>query len=118
METAPAVEPGGLRREVGLAEFTTWKVGGPADWFAEPGSEEELIALAAWARCEGMPFRCIGAGSNLLIHDGGLEGLTAGGDGHGSGFPAQTLPADGSTARLQAVLHCRPDGPGPQRSRS
>jgi UDP-N-acetylmuramate dehydrogenase len=76
METAPAVEPGGLRRQVGLAEFTTWKIGGPADWFAEPGSEEELIALAAWARAEGMPFRCIGAGSNLLIHDDGLEGLT------------------------------------------
>lgn len=69
-------EPDGLRRGVGLADYTTWKVGGPAEWFAEPGSEAELIALAVWARGLGMPFRCIGAGSNLLIADSGLEGLT------------------------------------------
>jgi UDP-N-acetylmuramate dehydrogenase len=68
--------PPGLRRSVPLSEFTTWKVGGPAEWFAEPGSREELVALAAWAVAEGMPYRCIGAGSNLLIADAGLPGLT------------------------------------------
>jgi UDP-N-acetylmuramate dehydrogenase len=51
-------------------------VGGPAEWFAEPGEQEELIALAAWAVAAGLPFRCIGAGSNLLIADEGLSGLT------------------------------------------
>lgn len=76
MGMVSAAEPDGLRRGIGLAEFTTWKVGGPAEWFAEPGSEEELVALAAWARSQGIPFRCIGAGSNLLIADSGLEGLT------------------------------------------
>jgi len=76
MATVSPAEPEGLRRGVSLAEFTTWKVGGSADWFAEPGSEDALIALAAWARSQGMPFRCIGAGSNLLIADDGLEGLT------------------------------------------
>lgn len=73
---AAAPPPAGLRRAVPLAEFTTWKVGGPAEWFAEPGSRAELIALAAWAAAEGLPFRCIGAGSNLLIADAGLPGLT------------------------------------------
>ncbi len=76
MDTLSPADPDGLRRDVGLAEFTTWKVGGPAEWFAEPGSEDELIALAAWAGSQGMPFRCIGAGSNLLIADSGLPGLT------------------------------------------
>ncbi len=76
MGTVSTAEPEGLRRGVSLAEYTTWKVGGQAEWFAEPGSEEELIALAAWARSERVPFRCIGAGSNLLIADSGLEGLT------------------------------------------
>jgi UDP-N-acetylmuramate dehydrogenase len=76
MGTVSAAEPDGLRRGIGLAEFTTWKVGGPAEWFAEPGNEQELVALAAWARSQGIPFRCIGAGSNLLIADSGLEGLT------------------------------------------
>jgi UDP-N-acetylmuramate dehydrogenase len=73
---AAAAPPAGLRRSVALSEFTTWKVGGPAEWFAEPGSREELIALAAWAAQQGMPHRCIGAGSNLLIADSGLPGLT------------------------------------------
>lgn len=68
--------PPGLRRGVSLQDFTTWRVGGPAEWFAEPADREQLIALAAWAEAEGMPFRVIGAGSNLLIADAGLPGLT------------------------------------------
>jgi UDP-N-acetylmuramate dehydrogenase len=75
MGTALA-RPPGLRQAVLLRDFTTWRVGGPAEWFAEPGEQEELIALAAWASAAGLPFRCIGAGSNLLIADEGLGGLT------------------------------------------
>jgi UDP-N-acetylmuramate dehydrogenase len=75
MGTALA-RPPGLRQAVLLRDFTTWRVGGPAEWFAEPGEQEELIALAAWAAAAGLPFRCIGAGSNLLIADDGLSGLT------------------------------------------
>jgi UDP-N-acetylmuramate dehydrogenase len=68
--------PLGLRRAVGLAEFTTWKVGGPAQWFAEPDSPEQLLELLTWARSEGIERRVIGAGSNLLVSDAGLAGLT------------------------------------------
>ena len=68
--------PASVRSGVILREFTTWRVGGPAEWFAEPASPEELIAQASWAASEAMPFRCIGAGSNLLIADAGLPGLT------------------------------------------
>jgi UDP-N-acetylmuramate dehydrogenase len=73
MVTAPFSQP---RPSVSLREFTTWKVGGPAAWFAEPADQEALIAHAAWAAAAGLPFRCIGAGSNLLIADSGLDGLT------------------------------------------
>ena len=75
MIAAPSCHPA-LRQGVGLQPFTTWKVGGPAEWFAEPGEGEELISLAAWARAQGLSLRCIGAGSNLLIADSGLPGLT------------------------------------------
>jgi UDP-N-acetylmuramate dehydrogenase len=67
-------DPAELRRRVPLADYTTWKVGGPAEWFAEPGCREELLHLLSWA--QGRPMRCIGAGSNLLIADAGLPGLT------------------------------------------
>lgn len=66
----------GLRQAVSLRDYNSWKVGGPAEWFAEPSHQEELVALAAWAIRQGIPFRCIGAGSNLLIADSGLPGLT------------------------------------------
>jgi UDP-N-acetylmuramate dehydrogenase len=76
MADVPRIEPDALRRDVPLADYTTWKVGGPAALFAEPASQQELIALAAWAQQQGLVFRCIGAGSNLLIADAGLAGLT------------------------------------------
>jgi UDP-N-acetylmuramate dehydrogenase len=61
---------------VPLQEFTTWRVGGPAEWFAEPADGDQLVALARWARERDLPLRVIGAGSNLLIADEGLPGLT------------------------------------------
>ena len=75
MLAAPSCHPA-LRQGVGLQPFTTWKVGGPAEWFAEPEESDELVSLAAWARAQGLALRCIGAGSNLLIADSGLPGLT------------------------------------------
>jgi len=68
--------PLGLRRSVGLADYTTWRVGGAAQWFAEPESALQLQALLAWAQAEGLPALVNGAGSNLLVSDAGLEGLT------------------------------------------
>ena len=68
--------PPELRQGVSLQEFTTWRVGGPAEWFAEPADGAQLVALARWARERQLPLRVIGAGSNLLIADQGRAGLT------------------------------------------
>ena len=67
---------GVLQQEVPLAEFTTWRVGGPAQWLAEPTTTEQIPELLQWARERGLPVHIIGAGSNLLIADSGLPGLT------------------------------------------
>ena len=64
-----------LRNDVPLGDFTTWKVGGAADFFSEPESSEQLEALVHWGRQEQLTMRFIGAGSNLLISDDGLTGL-------------------------------------------
>jgi UDP-N-acetylmuramate dehydrogenase len=58
-----------------LAELTTYRVGGPAQWFIAPHSLEQLQASVQWASNEGIPITVIGAGSNLLISDRGLPGL-------------------------------------------
>ena len=71
-----AAHPLGLRRAVALADYTTWRVGGKAQWFAEPESRAQLQSLLAWAVESQLPWGVIGAGSNLLISDRGLAGLT------------------------------------------
>ncbi len=64
-----------VQQNVPLDKYTTLRVGGPADYFAEPASEAELTRLLDAAREAGMPVLLIGNGSNLLIRDGGFRGL-------------------------------------------
>ncbi len=70
------LESGILKQQISLANYTTWRVGGPAQWLAEPNDAEQCLALLQWAQAEGLTTRVIGAGSNLLIADAGLPGLT------------------------------------------
>ena len=65
-----------MRSNVPLADFTTWRVGGPAQWLLEPTSVNDTLEALQWAKQNHLPCRVIGAGSNLLIHDDGLPGLT------------------------------------------
>ena len=60
---------------VTLDKFTTLRVGGPADYFAEPKTEEELLLLIREAKAARMPVLLVGNGSNLLVRDGGFRGL-------------------------------------------
>ncbi|MNK86744.1 UDP-N-acetylenolpyruvoylglucosamine reductase [compost metagenome] len=64
-----------LRENVTLATLTSWRVGGPARYFAEPTSVDELKALLSWVQTEKLPWLVIGKGSNLLIADSGFPGL-------------------------------------------
>jgi len=67
--------PDGVETEYPLARLTTVRAGGPADYFARPGSERELIELLAWAERESVPIGLVGSGSNLLVSDEGFRGL-------------------------------------------
>jgi UDP-N-acetylmuramate dehydrogenase len=58
-----------------LAPFTTFGIGGPARWFVEAASEEEIVEAAAWAEERGAPLFVLGGGSNLLVSDAGFDGL-------------------------------------------
>ena len=60
---------------VNLDKFTTLRVGGPVDYFAEPKSEEELRALIHAAKQADVRVLLMGNGSNLLVRDGGFRGL-------------------------------------------
>jgi UDP-N-acetylmuramate dehydrogenase len=58
-----------------LAPFCTFGVGGPARWFAEAQSEEDVAGAAAWAREKNASLFVLGGGSNLLVADAGFDGL-------------------------------------------
>jgi len=58
-----------------LAEYTTFKIGGPADWFYEAKTEKELVKAVSSARELEVPCFILGGGSNLLVSDKGFRGL-------------------------------------------
>ena len=64
-----------LRRNVELAPFTTFRIGGPADLFFEAETPEELAAAVTAARRACIPWFVLGVGANILIGDKGFRGL-------------------------------------------
>jgi UDP-N-acetylenolpyruvoylglucosamine reductase len=64
-----------LEEHVVLARFTTIGTGGPARWFAQPESTEELGEALRWASDRGVAASVVGLGSNLLVADEGVDGL-------------------------------------------
>jgi UDP-N-acetylmuramate dehydrogenase len=58
-----------------LAELTSFRIGGPADFFVMVETEEELSAALAAAYRNTVPAFCLGAGSNLLVSYRGVRGL-------------------------------------------
>lgn len=64
-----------IQSQVSLADMTTFRVGGPAEWFIAPKNLKALQASYAWAQSQKLPITFLGAGSNLLISDQGLPGL-------------------------------------------
>jgi len=59
-----------------LSKHITFRVGGPADIMAFPRNEEELSFLFKFAKSESLPVTVIGNGSNLIVKDRGIRGLT------------------------------------------
>jgi UDP-N-acetylmuramate dehydrogenase len=62
-------------RGVVLAPFTTFRVGGPAEYFLETRTSDEIIAALRLAHAAGEPVTLLGGGSNVLVSDRGVRGL-------------------------------------------
>lgn len=74
-EALGKLDVGELRVREPMREHTTMKVGGPADVFVVPSSREALKRAVRFAREHKVPWLALGNGSNLLVRDGGLEGI-------------------------------------------
>lgn len=64
-----------LRKNEPMARRTTLRVGGPADFYVEPSSEDDLAQVLRFCSEEDLPFMILGRGSNLLVKDGGVRGV-------------------------------------------
>jgi len=64
-----------VRRDVELAPFTTFRIGGPAKYFFKATSPQALLAAYDTAANEGIKFLILGGGSNILFADEGFDGL-------------------------------------------
>jgi len=84
-----------LREDVPLAEFTTFKIGGPAELYYEAGDAEELARAVTAARDAGVPTHLLGVGANILIGDGGFPGFVI----HNH---ARAMQADADSGRVWA----------------
>ncbi len=71
----PELKQTQLQQNVPLARYTTFEVGGPADYFAVVENLDDLVSLSDWADRQGLPLLILGGGSNLLISDVGFRGL-------------------------------------------
>jgi UDP-N-acetylmuramate--L-alanine ligase/UDP-N-acetylenolpyruvoylglucosamine reductase len=69
--------PGAIRLYEPLSRHTTLRVGGPAQFWIEPETEEGLAELVRYCFDEDVPFMVMGRGSNLLVLDGGVPGVVA-----------------------------------------
>lgn len=64
-----------ILNQVSLAQYSTLKIGGEAEYFCEVKTRRELIEAAAWGRQKQLVIHILGNGSNTLIADGGISGL-------------------------------------------
>lgn len=61
--------------QAALSDYTTMRVGGPADYIVEPVSEEEIISVIKRVREASLPLFVMGNGSNLIFSDAGFRGV-------------------------------------------
>jgi len=64
-----------MKEHVSLAPFTTFHIGGPARFFVEAKSVEEVVKALGFAKKHSLPLFILGGGSNILISGNGFDGL-------------------------------------------
>ncbi len=100
-----------VRKEEPLAKHTTFRIGGPAKWFVEPDSAEQLAACIKYLEEVQMQWYILGNGSNLLVADEGYDGVILSlhrmnkeAEQIGELHQIRILPADASETEKAAVL--------------
>jgi UDP-N-acetylmuramate dehydrogenase len=93
-----------------LADFTWFKIGGPARYFVKPRSEDDLKTALRRCRENNLPWRILGHGANLLVDDKGVEGAVIKLDESGFGkmeiVEERIVRIGGAVSLAGMVLQC------------
>jgi UDP-N-acetylmuramate dehydrogenase len=103
-----------VEENVALARYTTIGTGGPARWFGRPETVDELRELLSWAHEREVAVEVIGLGSNLLVHDDGVDALVLklSGELATAHVDAETLVMGGGAANAVGLHRTRAAGLG------
>jgi UDP-N-acetylmuramate dehydrogenase len=103
-----------MQENVSLARHTTIGTGGPARWFARPETVDELVDVLRWARERGAAVETIGLGSNVLVHDEGVDALVVklAGELAAAEVDGDVLVAGGGAANAVCLHRARAAGLG------
>lgn len=66
---------GAVLRHVPLAQYCTYRIGGPASFLVQPSAPTDVAAALRFAAARGLPWLALGLGSNVLIADEGFAGV-------------------------------------------
>lgn len=64
-----------IQKNISLAKYTTFRIGGPAKFFAEIKTKDDLIDAVKWSKENNEKIFILGGGSNVLFNDKGFDGL-------------------------------------------
>jgi UDP-N-acetylmuramate dehydrogenase len=97
---------GAWREQEPLARHTSLRVGGPADYWLETDSTDDLLHALTWARDQSVPVLALGNGTNVLIPDEGFRGLALKMPTHFRTTESRTILADAGCPLPTLVHHC------------
>jgi UDP-N-acetylmuramate dehydrogenase len=92
-----------ILEDVSLKPLTTFKIGGPAKYFAEIQNVEDLKATILWARSKGIPTIVLAGGSNVLVPDDGIDALVLHIVSRENSFSGTELTADAGCNLLELI---------------
>jgi UDP-N-acetylmuramate dehydrogenase len=99
-----------LQQGVALAPFTTYKIGGPADYFLEVTNADELAEAVKLARKQEIPYFVLGLGANILVSDKGFRGLVILNRAKGMRFDGQNVSAESGVVVADLISACQEKG--------
>ncbi|HSD98166.1 MAG TPA: UDP-N-acetylmuramate dehydrogenase [Patescibacteria group bacterium] len=96
-----------IQQQVILAPYTTFHVGGPADYFVVAENLDDIKDAVAWAKKQAVPYFLLGTGANILVSDKGYRGLVIKNEAKLYEFNGNLLTAQSGATIADLITLCK-----------